>query len=106
MFMLQMSNYILNNTNSIGQHIVYPNIHSLCNVKSSEDVLSGVKIPDVLPNSLAAGSGQMTMIAGDFVDVYARDSEKAQWDCVVTCFFIVCLRSILYEITEFDCILF
>ena len=32
--------------------------------------------------------GQMSMVAGEFVDVYGKEKEKGAWGAVVTCFFL------------------
>jgi carnosine N-methyltransferase len=39
--------------------------------------------------------GQMSMIAGDFIQVYDQASQHNQWDCVCTCFFIDCANNII-----------
>ena len=31
---------------------------------------------------------EMSMCAGEFLDVYNVKNEQGQWDCVMTCFFI------------------
>jgi len=43
------------------------------------------KIPDVLPRDLPSTAG-FSMCAGDFVEIYRH--QPAEWDCIVTCFFI------------------
>lgn len=90
--MLFVSNYLLNNTTQIKQMPIWPYIHSLSNVQTSEDVLRRVAVPDVLPGDLPAAGGSMSMTAGDFVEVYSRPEEKGRWDAILTCFFMVRAR--------------
>jgi len=86
LYMLIVSNWLLNQSTSTHQHTFYPWIHSLSNWLSSSAPLQAVSVPDVLPSSLKPGL--MSMTAGDFVEVYSRPDQKRQWDCVITCFFI------------------
>ena len=52
-FMLIPSHFLLNNTQAVREHVVYPYIHSVSNWVTAADLLRGVAIPDVLPSSLA-----------------------------------------------------
>ena len=37
----------------------------------------------------------MSMVAGEFVDVYGREKERGAWGCVVTCFFLDTAANVL-----------
>lgn len=52
-------------------------------------MLRPVAIPDVNTRTMMAAmnpDADMSMIAGDFVEIYGK--QEAEWDCVVTCFFL------------------
>jgi carnosine N-methyltransferase len=89
MFMLIASQFIINSSETGGQHALHPFLATLTNVRDAEDMLREVRIPDVLPSDLPAAN-LMSMCAGDFVEVYSKAENKAAFDVVVTCFFIVC----------------
>ena len=51
--------------------------------------LGQASIPDELPADAAAAAPlQLSMAAGDFVEVYGSPEQEGQFDCVATCFFI------------------
>ncbi|KAJ2777177.1 hypothetical protein H4R18_005281 [Coemansia javaensis] len=88
-FMLLASNYILNQTQAAGQHTIYPFVHQFSNVATAADQLRPVRVPDVLPSDMPhAGTAAFSMVAGDFIEVYSAESEREQWDAIVTCFFV------------------
>jgi len=98
--MLLSSYLILNRTESIGEHTIYPYIHSFSNIPSKEALLRPVKIPDVLPSDLPPGA-DFSLVAGDFEEIYgAEDTDESephagQWDAVLTCFFIDTAKNIV-----------
>lgn len=79
-------------TKKVEEFTVYPWIHQLSNVRSAEEQLRGVKIPDVWPGSLPKDA-QFGCAAGDFLEI-ARDQEE-EWDAVVTCFFMDTANNII-----------
>jgi len=89
LFMLFASNFVLNRCED--KLRIHPWAHSSCNVMRSEDQVLAVQFPDVDPSDLPASS-QMTMTAGDFMEVYTAASV---WDCVATCFFIDCANNVV-----------
>ncbi|KAI9567608.1 N2227-domain-containing protein [Boletus coccyginus] len=99
-YMLLSSYLILNKTESIGEHTIYPYIHSLSNIPCKDALLRPVKIPDVLPSDLPPGS-DFSLVAGDFEEIYGtEDTEESephagQWDAVLTCFFIDTAKNIV-----------
>lgn len=93
-FMLIPAHFLLNNTESVGEHVIYPYVHSTSNWRTAHDLLEGVRIPDVLPSSLAPGS-DFSMVAGEFVEVYAKPEERGRWDAVATCYFLDTAKNVL-----------
>ncbi|KAI9064760.1 N2227-domain-containing protein [Trametes sanguinea] len=51
-YMLLASFYMLNRTDEVHQHTIYPYVHSFSNIVNNEGLLRPIKIPDVLPSSL------------------------------------------------------
>mmetsp|Transcript_44264 Transcript_44264/g.116336 ORF Transcript_44264/g.116336 Transcript_44264/m.116336 type:complete len:384 (-) Transcript_44264:285-1436(-) len=84
-FMLIASNFILNGLQSHGSVSVCPWVLQTCNVKTCEDQVRACPIPDVQPWSLPP-TANLSMCAGDFVSVY--QDQHAQWDAILTMFFI------------------
>ncbi|WFD34260.1 carnosine N-methyltransferase [Malassezia cuniculi] len=93
-YMLLPSHFILNNTSRVREHTIYPYIHSASNWVSTEDMLRPVHFPDVLPTMLSPNA-DFSMVAGEFVEVYAKDCEHNEWDAVATCFFIDTAKNLL-----------
>ncbi|KAI6100907.1 N2227-domain-containing protein [Pisolithus croceorrhizus] len=99
-YMLLASYLILNRTQSIDEHTIYPYIHSFSNVLSRETLLKAVTIPDVLPSDLPPGSN-FSLVAGDFEEIYgAEDTDEnepqaGKWDAILTCFFIDTAKNIV-----------
>ena len=52
--------------------MIYPWIHSFCNIRSSEDQLKECRFPDELP--LLPSNSDFSMSAGDFLEVYNEPS--------------------------------
>ncbi|MCL7029290.1 hypothetical protein MKW94_010040 [Papaver nudicaule] len=86
-YMMICSNFILNNTEAVGEWTIYPWIHSNCNSLSDNDQLRPVSFPDIHPASVGITEG-FSMCGGDFVEVYSDPSQEGTWDTIVTCFFI------------------
>ncbi len=63
-FMLVASHFVLNNTQHVGEHTIYPFIHSASNWRSAHDMLRAVQVPDVLPSALPQGV-DFSMVAGE-----------------------------------------
>ncbi|KAI0672280.1 N2227-domain-containing protein [Trametes maxima] len=99
-YMLLASFYILNRTDEVNKHTIYPYVHSFSNIANNEGLLRPISIPDVLPSSLPPGS-DFSLVAGDFEEIYgAEDGDDAepqveQWDAVLTCFFIDTSKNIV-----------
>ncbi|EMC92236.1 hypothetical protein BAUCODRAFT_282873 [Baudoinia panamericana UAMH 10762] len=96
---LLASNYILNGTQSAGQHKLYPFALTFTNHLKRSDQLRAVAVPDIHPATIlqeAQGRmpphmkhiARMSMSAGDFCALYRRPEYESCFDAVTTCFFI------------------
>ena len=94
-YMLLTSSFLLNHAERVGQWAIHPWIHSPNNNVADADQRREVRIPDVLPQGLVRFPGQLSMCAGDFVEVYGRADQRGRWDCVVTCFFLDTAHNVL-----------
>ncbi|KAF0971824.1 hypothetical protein FDP41_010047 [Naegleria fowleri] len=70
------------------QFEIFPFVTHMSDLFSRTDQLCSFKVPDVNPGKLLPDSVEFSMVAGDFVDVYKKESEREFWDCIATCFFI------------------
>ncbi|TFY80859.1 hypothetical protein EWM64_g3160 [Hericium alpestre] len=100
-YMLLSSFFILNRTDAVNQHTIYPYVHSFSNLRSKDALLRPVKIPDILPSDLLPGSN-FSLVAGDFEEIYgmqdesdANEPHSGQWDAILTCFFIDTAKNIV-----------
>jgi len=96
LFMLFAASFVLNRCKSKNSHTIHPWIHQFTNNVHPDDATRGVKFPDIDP-SLHEESN-FSMVAGDFLEVYADPSYRDSQDVVVTCFFIDCAKNILHFI--------
>ncbi|ETO16293.1 hypothetical protein RFI_21059, partial [Reticulomyxa filosa] len=109
-FMLLVSHYMLNQCPAANQHIIYLGLILLyiyniyiyiytTNVKTLADQFRGIKIPDVSPTDLVLTTKRydlMSMVAGDFIEVYPSNQEYHDFfNCVVSCFFLDTAHNIL-----------
>jgi len=100
LFMLFTANFVLNRV--ADPLTIHPWLHRTNNVLNEKDQLQEVQFPDVNPTELPPG-GQMTMAAGDFMEIYTQEDE---WDCVASCFFldtasnVVSLLQTIYRILK------
>lgn len=91
-YMLLSSFFILNRTNAIDVHTIYPYVHSFSNVPDHSAMLKPITFPDVLPSDLPKGV-DFSLVAGDFEEIYGGEPDEdepqsGQWDAIMTCFFI------------------
>jgi len=97
-YMLLGSFFILNRTEQVEKHTIYPYVHSFSNIPDREAMLRPIKIPDVLPSDLPR-TAEFSLVAGDFEEVYGGNAEpgephSGQWDAILTCFFIDTARNV------------
>ncbi len=89
-FMLLASNFMLNCSTQAEEFTIKPLIHTFSNIFWNDGPFKEIKIPD---EKLSITSGEMSMVAGEFVEVYKKQTES--WDSVVTCFFIDTAHNII-----------
>lgn len=65
---------------SIGQFELFPFVHSYSNIKTTEDILRPVSVPDVLPTGIAPNV-DFSMVAGEFVEVYDTEDQHGEGVC-------------------------
>ncbi|CAH1403818.1 unnamed protein product [Nezara viridula] len=75
-YMLMASNFILNNCLGAGGNELYPWVHQLDNILSSEDQFKKVSFPDCDPSDLYSlhGTSRFSMTAGDFTEMLLKQS--------------------------------
>ncbi|KAL4399586.1 S-adenosylmethionine-dependent methyltransferase [Malassezia pachydermatis] len=93
-FMLIPAHFILNATTHVHQHTLYPYIHGASNWVHAADMLRAVAVPDTLPSALPADS-DFSMVAGEFVEVYAKPEERGTWNAVATCYFMDTAKNVI-----------
>jgi carnosine N-methyltransferase len=88
--MLFTAAVILNSAQAAEEWTVHPWIHDPSNHVSVADMLRPVPFPDVAPCTLGETNpdADLSMAAGEFLEVYAGPEHAGAWDAVVTCFFI------------------
>ena len=91
LLMLFASEIILN-VSQVNKWIIHPFIFPLSNLICKDDQFKSVQFPDI---QVGQTSGEMSMVAGDFIEIYSKKEEEGRWDCVVTCFFLDTAANIL-----------
>lgn len=95
-FMLLPSSLMLNHPVEANAWTIHPWTLSTCNQISDDDQLREVPLPDIDARSLMGDTqGSMSMVAGDFVEVYSRQENHEAFECVVTSFFIDTAHNVL-----------
>ncbi|TDL27902.1 N2227-domain-containing protein [Rickenella mellea] len=101
-YMLLASYFILNRTEKINEHTIYPYVHSLSNMPDRSALLRPIMLPDALPSDLPEGS-DFSLVAGDFEEIYGaeenndrdHESQVGMWDAVLTCFFVDTAKNVI-----------
>jgi carnosine N-methyltransferase len=86
-FMLLASNFVLNVADRVRGYVVHPFVRHATNVVRGDDQVRAVLVPDVLASASPVPL-EMSMTAGDFLEVYTAEEHAAAWDAVLTSFFI------------------
>ncbi|BEJ11480.1 hypothetical protein CspHIS471_0109020 [Cutaneotrichosporon sp. HIS471] len=115
-YMLIASHFALNQSTRVGEHLIFPWLHSFSNhVSTEQNLLRSVRVPDVVPAEILGGRGGFSLVAGDFEEVYGpshwhneetngesdddeeagRVNQRGRWGAVVTCFFIDTAHNVL-----------
>jgi len=87
--MLLATAWVLNDTGAALGHTIFPYIVDTAGRRGAYDHMRPVCIPDIYPGDFcdpATGFGEISMRSGEFVEVYRN--QLAEWDAVLTAFFI------------------
>jgi carnosine N-methyltransferase len=95
LYMLLTSQFIMNNARYTGQYRIIPFAFPLSNHLRHINSLRTNNVPDLTADTGMELSGDFSMTAGDFVEIYNRQEEISSWDCVVTCFFLDTAQNVL-----------
>lgn len=94
LFMLIASNYVLNKCRQRNSCKIYPWVHQYTNNVEADSQTRAIYFPDVNPLDMPK-EANFSMVAGDFLEVYADEEHVSSQDCVVTCFFIDCAHNVV-----------
>eukprot|EP00041_Stephanoeca_diplocostata_P006004 m.73126 g.73126 ORF g.73126 m.73126 type:complete len:385 (-) comp16116_c0_seq7:271-1425(-) len=90
--MLLASNHMLNGGHSPNSVEVSPFAHNFSNNYGAFDQQRIVRLPDVDTQDLPGDGGQLSMSAGDFLEIYDKDNA---WDCIASVFFLDTARIVM-----------
>lgn len=100
--MLIAASYIQNYVEYSGQYRIYPYCDVTCNLVDRSDQFAEVAIPDLCAYEAIAeleeqnlSFGELSMVAGEFTEVYSKPHQKKKWSAVATCFFIDTAQNII-----------
>lgn len=77
LFMLFVSNFILNRCKFENEWTIFPYVHQWTNNWSYDDQIRSIQFPDVNPSDLPSDTN-FSMAAGDFLDVYGGKKPEEQ----------------------------
>lgn len=90
-YMLLTSAFVMNSLRRSEEVAIHPWVLTTCNQRSDAAQLRQVLIPDVPAATLlaeGAQGGRVSMVTGDFTEVFTDAEYQASFDCVATSFFI------------------
>ncbi|KAF7458084.1 N2227-like protein [Cryptosporidium felis] len=91
--MLLGSNFALNYAFKTNSLVIHPYVLSLSNRPMKEDNLRPIYLPDICVNDFIKPGHDLSMCAGDFVEVYSKQFQA--WDGILTCFFLDTAKNII-----------
>jgi len=94
--MLLGSHLILNRCAAVDGHTIFPYVLSTAHRAGKKDHLRSVKIPDVCPRNALDENSQLSMAAGEFIEVYKE--QEAEWDAMATVFFLDTAKTVFLYI--------
>jgi carnosine N-methyltransferase len=103
LFMLFPCQFMLNGHLKPKSYQIHPWILPFSNHCSVSSQIRAIPIPDILVEPPA--SGEMSMTAGDFLQIYGVPEEEASWDAVVSCFFLDTAKNVVQYIRTFHALL-
>jgi carnosine N-methyltransferase len=93
--MLIAGHFLQNHTVAAAEFQIHPHCNTTCNLINREDQFAAVLVPDLCPAEAlqrledeCLEFGQLSMVAGDFLEVYAKPENRGAWHALATCFFI------------------
>eukprot|EP00403_Amphidinium_massartii_P009435 CAMPEP_0178416212 /NCGR_PEP_ID=MMETSP0689_2-20121128/23948_1 /TAXON_ID=160604 /ORGANISM="Amphidinium massartii, Strain CS-259" /LENGTH=339 /DNA_ID=CAMNT_0020037551 /DNA_START=35 /DNA_END=1050 /DNA_ORIENTATION=- len=92
--MILGSNLILNTTDE--DFIIFPYILNFANRRMKADCMRAVRVPDVCPSDALPEGSELSMAAGEFVEVYK--DQKDEWDACATAFFLDTAKNVFLYI--------
>ena len=95
LYMLLTSQLLMNKARFPGQYQIVPFAFPLSNHLSERNSLRTIRVPDLTADTGVERSGDFSMTAGDFIEIYSRPEELGSWDCLVTCFFLDTAQNVL-----------
>jgi carnosine N-methyltransferase len=100
--MLIAGHYLMNHVDAAEQHVLQPYCDSTINSVSRRDQFHAVPVPDLTTYDMMDSAedqggefGELSMVAGDFVEVYSKPEHHGRWAALVTCFFIDTAHNII-----------
>ncbi|CCW60558.1 unnamed protein product [Phytomonas sp. EM1] len=100
--MLIAGDYIQNHVTEACQHKIFPYSDTTCNLVNRADQFVEVLVPDLCAyeaidelQNKGLDFGELSMVAGEFTEVYSKPNQHKTWSAVVTCFFIDTAHNII-----------
>jgi carnosine N-methyltransferase len=100
--MLIAGHYAQNHLSQRHQHRLFPYVDNTCNMFHRADQFFPVDVPDVCVmdavDELTANSahfGDLSMVAGDFTEVYRKPEHRGAWNVVASSFFLDTAHNII-----------
>jgi carnosine N-methyltransferase len=104
--MLIAGHFAMNHCQDPAEFLIQPFCDTTINNFSRRDQFRAVPVPDVSAVQLMESAdargvefGELSMVAGDFVEVFSKPGQREEWNAVVTCFFVDTAHDIVQYIT-------
>ena len=99
----------MNHSNTVESDHLYPWLGNSNNLVHHSDEFRMVKIPDVHPMSVVQNLPhkpvQMSVSAGEFLEIYDTAANQEAWDAIATCFFLDTAPNVIHYIkTVYRCL--
>jgi len=94
--MLLGSHLILNRCRAAECFTIFPYVLGTTNRRGQSDHLRAVRIPDLCPMASLPPCAQLSMAAGEFIEVYG--DQVAEWDAVASAFFLDTAKNVFLYI--------
>uniref|UniRef100_A0A6P6XXH0 carnosine N-methyltransferase n=1 Tax=Dermatophagoides pteronyssinus TaxID=6956 RepID=A0A6P6XXH0_DERPT len=91
-FNLLGANLMLNYCIPVDEIVFCPFMHCSLNQKTHDNRFRQYPLPDVCAAEMVKGAGSLNLVAGEFVQNY--HAQNAEWDAVLTAFFIDTSRNV------------